>query len=79
MFGNRKMQLLAIKNTIVSTNHITSLMSFPFDAITSRHQKNGYDKLEQEEKFNTVYDFIGAPQRQKDDMNAVLIDLPLVR
>lgn len=29
--------------------------------------------------FNTVYDFIGAPQKQKDDMTAVLIDLPLVR
>jgi hypothetical protein len=29
--------------------------------------------------FRNVYDFIGAPENQKDDMTAVLIDFPLVR
>jgi hypothetical protein len=29
--------------------------------------------------FRTVYEFIGTPENQKDDMTAVLIDFPLVR
>ncbi|HOO72005.1 MAG TPA: PP2C family protein-serine/threonine phosphatase [Spirochaetota bacterium] len=29
--------------------------------------------------FHTVYNFIGRPENQKDDMTAVLIDFPLVR
>ena len=31
------------------------------------------------ELFESVYDFIGNPEHQKDDMTAVLIDFPLVR
>jgi len=32
-----------------------------------------------QELFDTVYDYIGSAEQQKDDMTAVLIEFPLVR